>query len=428
VLLAAAILSLRTASAAATLEFIVTYSGQDSATWNWSDGSRDRITLSASGTVRIRPYQTSTKDGQSFVSYTADLETTNHVWGTAIEDGTVPTDNFTFDAVRSVSRHPSSTYSHFTPGGGYLYFETEDSVYAPPDDITVYAWEYVSSEQVLRMWVALPDPFSYDSQYEHYDFAASHVVGNASSAHSSLLGTVLDSLGAPVSGAQVTFGGIARTTDASGAFQYDDIPPGTYSLTISKAGLRSLSSVESIPAFSILHRTYTMGAAANLVITRIWSDQIPGSMANALPASGAIGAGSRATERGYLIMAVRSDGNAYLKASVSPGQNDPGVSGRIMLRVATDPDGSTMLDAQPVWDSSGTVASFSFPVYPFDALPLIQNKFWVVGWVDMDANSTFDPANGETLSSSLAAVLVTSEIRYNEALAELLSTDSKSEV
>ena len=96
-------------------EFTVTYSGQVSRTWNWSDGSRDRITLNAFGTVRVRPHQVTTSDGQSLLSYTADLDTTNHVWGTAIEDGSVPTYVLNFDATRLVSRSPSSTYSHFTP-------------------------------------------------------------------------------------------------------------------------------------------------------------------------------------------------------------------------------------------------------------------------------------------------------------------------
>ena len=50
----------------ATLEFTVSYAGQESHTWNWSDGSRDRITLNAAGTVRVKPYQVSTTDGQSF--------------------------------------------------------------------------------------------------------------------------------------------------------------------------------------------------------------------------------------------------------------------------------------------------------------------------------------------------------------------------
>src|ERR1035438_3343571 len=190
--------------------FVGCYSGQVSRTWNWSDGTRDRITLNAAGTVRVRPHQVTTTDGQTFLSYAADLDTTNHVWGTAIEDGSVPTYVLNFDATRIVSRSLSSTYSHFTPQtASYLYFETEDSVYAPPDDITVYAWEYVSSQQVLRLWVALSDPFYYpDDSYEHYDFPATQVVTGQSSAHSCLLVTAVDSQGAPVPGAQVVFGGL----------------------------------------------------------------------------------------------------------------------------------------------------------------------------------------------------------------------------
>src|ERR1019366_2674785 len=69
-------------SALAELGFTMTYAGQQTRTWNWSDGSRDRITLNAAGTVVVRPHQVTTTDGQSFLSYTADLATTNHVWGT----------------------------------------------------------------------------------------------------------------------------------------------------------------------------------------------------------------------------------------------------------------------------------------------------------------------------------------------------------
>jgi hypothetical protein len=252
-------------------EFEVTYSGQVSRTWNWSDGSRDRITLNAAGTVRVRPHQVTTSDGQTFLSYTADLDTTNHVWGTAIEDGSVPTYALNFDATRLVSRSPSSTYSHFTPQtASYLYFETEDSVYAPPDDITVYAWEYVSSQQVLRLWVALSDPFYYpDDSYEHYDFPATQVVSGQSSAHSCLLGTAVDSQGTPVPGAQVVFGGLSRTTDTQGKFQYDDIPPVNYLLTITKSGYNGFTNVETIPPFSILQGSYTLGCARLTLLGRV---------------------------------------------------------------------------------------------------------------------------------------------------------------
>lgn len=256
-------------------EFTVTYGGQVARTWDWSDGSRDRITLNAAGTVTIRPHQI-TCDGQSFSSSTADLVTVNHVWGTAIEDGSTSSYTFNFDVPRPVSRSPSSTYSHFTPvTADYLYLETRDEVEPSPDDITVYAWEYVSNQNVMRMWVALPDPFYYpDASYEHYDFPASHVVANASSAHSWLFGTVVDSQGAYISGAQITLGGVARTSDGNGAFQYDDIPPGTYGLTIAKAGLRSVSSVETIPAFSILHQSYTLGCTA---VSNVRARQRPGT-------------------------------------------------------------------------------------------------------------------------------------------------------
>jgi len=245
-------------SPAATLEFIVTYSGQDSHTWYWSDGSRDRITLNASGTVRVRPYQATTTDGQSFISNIADLDSTNHISVLAIEDGSVPTQTLNTNVTRLFSLHPSSTYSHFSPEG-YVYFETRDSVFAPSDDITVYACEYVATSQKIRIWVALPDPFYYPSEsYEHYDFPATHITANQSVAHSSLIGTVLDPQGTGISRAQVSFGGVSRTSDAQGNFQYDDIPPANYSLRIKKEGFLDLSSTEAIPAFSILQRSYSM--------------------------------------------------------------------------------------------------------------------------------------------------------------------------
>jgi hypothetical protein len=235
-------------------EFTVTYGGQVSRTWNWSDGTRDRITMNAAGTVLVKPRQI-TCDGETFLSYSADLITSNHVWGTAIEDGSVPIYTYNFDVTRLVSRLPSSTYSHFTPEtASYLYFETRDSVYAPPDTVTVYAWEYLSNLQVMRMWVALPNPFYYpDASYEHYDFPATHVVAATNTAPSCLIGTVPG-----VAGAQVSFGGVLRQTDAGGVFHYERIPPGTYPLQISKPGYVTLNRSETIPPFSIIKRTYDL--------------------------------------------------------------------------------------------------------------------------------------------------------------------------
>lgn len=255
----------------ADMSFTVSYSGQQTRAWNWSGGIRHRITLNAAGTVRVTPHQVTTEDGTSFVSYTADLVTSNHVWGTAIEDGSVPTYRLNFDVTRLVSRTPSSTYSHFTPQtASYLYFETEDSVYADPNDITVYAWEYVSSLNVIRIWVALEDPFYYpDASYEHYDFPATHVVNNASQGHSSLLGTVVDSQATAVPGAQVAVGGVSRTSDTQGKFQYDDIPPSNYLLTITKSGFNGFTNVETISAFSILQRAYTLGCTRLDVLGRV---------------------------------------------------------------------------------------------------------------------------------------------------------------
>jgi hypothetical protein len=388
----------------AELEFTVAYSGQTTRTWNFSDGTRHRITLNANGTVKVRPNQIKSSDGQSFISDTAVLETTNHVWGRAVEDGSAPTYTFDFDATRTVSRSPSSTSSHFTPQtANYLYFETNDSISAPPNDITVYAWEYVSSLQVMRLWVALEYPFYYDSQYEHYDFPATHIVTGQSSAHSWLIGEVLDSQGTAVPGAQVVFGGVSKVSDAQGNFQFGDIPSATYDLEIMKAGYAGYTGSETIPAFSILHKTYTLPRPI-FSITSMWSGQVAGSRFNSFPGS----AGAYGNQLQMIVMGAANNDTAEMFCELSVSPPDVQSLNRVKLRLA-DMNGNVIVTGQ----LTGNVARFVAPV----AANSLQCH--VEGWVDLDGNDELNPASGEIKEVSPGTFMIIRQAEYDASKTQL---------
>jgi hypothetical protein len=239
------------------LMFTITASGRTNKFLSSPSGRTHTIVMNFSATLHLRRASIYC-DTERFFADLGDLDGTLRVWGTATAQGggqEVKIQPFDDPAPVPPGRRITSSFTPVT--ADYLYFKTLEAVFAPADDVTVYAIEYVSSLRVVRVWVSLPDPFIYDEQYEHYDFPATHKVSGQSSASSCLFGKVTDQdSGQAVAGAEVVFGGVHRTTDQTGAFHYDAIPPASYTLEISKTGYSTSRIVESIPPFSILQKTY----------------------------------------------------------------------------------------------------------------------------------------------------------------------------
>lgn len=221
-----------------------------------TDGSvTHTITINFSGTLHLKPSRLSC-DEHRFSSEMADLHGSAHVWGEAVAQAPAGTLTNAFDKTSLVSRRSSHTISKFTPEtAADLYFITRDTIYAPPDEVTIYAFEYISNLGILRVWVSLPEPFSYDAKFEHYDFEARHSVSGLSEVKSCLHGVVINAKsGNPVSGARVTLGREDRVTGADGKFEFSDLDAGTHDLEVVASGYAPVVHQVEVTAFQILER------------------------------------------------------------------------------------------------------------------------------------------------------------------------------
>jgi hypothetical protein len=86
-----------------------------------------------------------------------------------------------------------------------------------------------------------------------------------------LAGTVVDSTGAPVPGADVMVPELSRTTatDATGAFRLSDIPPGTHQVQVRKVGYGSLDAPLSFAASELVSRRIVLPRVTALNTVRI---------------------------------------------------------------------------------------------------------------------------------------------------------------
>ena len=178
----AATSSSNTLQAEIPLAFTINAGGKSSTVLQFPSGQRHVIEINLAASLTLIPRNISC-DPERFASELAELRGSVRIWGAATtEGGGLETRVLEIPKVQhEVSRTSSNTSSRFTPNGGdYLYMITRDAIYVPPDEIKVYAFEYVSSLEVLRVWIALKSPFVYDAEYEHYDFPATHTVSNPS--------------------------------------------------------------------------------------------------------------------------------------------------------------------------------------------------------------------------------------------------------
>lgn len=245
-----------------------------------SDGGslRHTLTMNVDCSLVLTPQEV-TCGGDRFDATHGSLTGTIRFWGSAT-DHAGTTYNYDIDGPVNFGAG-SRIDSSFTPrGGDRLYWITREEFWIPSEGYVPYAFEYVSDQRVLRVWIALPSPFSYSAEFEHYDIPAQHVVQGEDQARSCLLGTVTDGSGHPVTGAAVTFGGVQQTSDASGTFHYAKIPRGNYDLVLRKLGYEDFLETISIPAMDILVRPFEMRPAISLsgVVVNGWTKApIPGA-------------------------------------------------------------------------------------------------------------------------------------------------------
>ncbi|MBE7503053.1 MAG: carboxypeptidase regulatory-like domain-containing protein [Verrucomicrobiales bacterium] len=259
VLLAAAPI---TVTSAELPTFTVRMEGTESAVLT-GGSTRHEITVHLSGTLNFRPKAFSC-DADRFSGDQVRLTGTVRAWGEAVESKPGREYRLRFDSPTSMDRESSHTILRSTPQTAeHLYLITKDVIYVPPDQVTVYAVEYVSELGVARVWIALPEPFSYAAELEHYDVPAQHSVAVPATTPSCVFGRVTEQgTGVPLAGATVTIGSAVQTADTQGAVAFTGFPPGTYTVTVTARGFAPLQGAMEVAPFAIDHYEFPLGCCA----------------------------------------------------------------------------------------------------------------------------------------------------------------------
>jgi len=225
-------------------------------TVTYNDGSYDSLNVSATVDLVFSPSEP-TCNGATFTSSSAGVSGTIHVWGTAIYNAPNPQTTVNFDNTYNgnfgAALAAPITYEGQTGSGGVLDLSWQPPISVDPNNATPYAVSYTGSSQDLRLWIQLPEPFVYPSDYEYYDTTGAATVSGQESVDSCLNGTVTSAAtGKPAQGAQVSFGGAQQTTSSSGTFFYGGIPANTYELEVTAPGYAPYVSVVTVPAFTVV--------------------------------------------------------------------------------------------------------------------------------------------------------------------------------
>ncbi|MBA1446449.1 MAG: hypothetical protein M3H12_07585 [Chromatiales bacterium] len=142
-------------------------------------------------------------------------------------------------------------------------------------------------------------------------------------------------------------------------------------------------------------------------ITKIWSDQFPGVVANFYPG----GSGKRGGN--YIVVgAQENDGRVHIKANISI--EPPELISKVRVRFT--PEFKSPSLPSPVGtgsiNSSGDMASISFNPPLFNAAP-----HYIVAWIDEDSDDHLDLGESFTLSDGYIHPI--SKLRYNTMKNEL---------
>ena len=86
-------------------------------------------------------------------------------------------------------------------------------------------------------------------------------------------GIVVDDDGEPVAGATVTLGSRTMTTDADGRYYFDDVAPGTYTITATRDGRVTATATVSMTDDSI-----ASGVIVENIVSSVKNDGSSGNM------------------------------------------------------------------------------------------------------------------------------------------------------
>ncbi|MCZ7639381.1 MAG: carboxypeptidase-like regulatory domain-containing protein [Verrucomicrobia bacterium] len=119
----------------------------------------------------------------------------------------------------------------------------------------VYALRYSRAKAQAEVWIRLPPPFRYRDEYQAWEIPGTITAANI---EGSFTGSVVDSRGQPVAGAQVSFAGTPLTADAVGQFRVNRVAPGPLRITVTKQGFEPYDRTASMPAFLAVTHTIVL--------------------------------------------------------------------------------------------------------------------------------------------------------------------------
>lgn len=218
-------------------------------------GTEHTIDLNIDATIRVGP-ATLRCEENGFVSERADFSGTFRVWGTAVQTRANEQQTLNFDHTHPISPGQIQRVNvRIAPRfEDDVYMKTVDGVVVQPNQIRVYAVEYVASLGIARVWVSLQSPFLYSSELEHYDIPATHSFENLELAPACLVVELVDRESMlPLGDVPVRLGDTERRTDSSGLAIFDPFAPGTFPLEILEPGIAVERKIVRLRAFDIQH-------------------------------------------------------------------------------------------------------------------------------------------------------------------------------
>jgi hypothetical protein len=154
--------------------------------------------------------------------------------------------------------------------------------------------------------------------------------------------------------------------------------------------------------------------ASNLIISRIWSDQVPDMQFNSLPANAAsnAGAGEYGSQLGLIVMGARGDDKGYVKCTIKLDPDNPLLRRNVVLRLVNSAGEGEAL-ADPSWNDARDTATF--------CVPIAGNAIYctIEGWLDLDGNGILNPENYEVVVKAPGKFVILSRSGYEAAIKSL---------
>jgi hypothetical protein len=201
-------------------------------------------------------------------------------------------------------------------------------------------------------------------------------------------------------------------TDDMGAYAFDGLTPGTYTVVPRKSGFvfEPRNQIVDVIGDTRLP-VFIASQVPQLKITSMWSSQVTGTEFCSLPSSAAAarGAGTWGNFLNIILMGASTDDKAHVSCSISIAPDN--FRDSLVLRLVQVDGGGVLADA----NITGDLATFTADILANVTTCTIE------GWIDLDHNGLFNPEAGEVLVRAPGEFVIISRQEYNAAISALRS-------